>query len=267
MEPRVYSVIRYDGRNFEGWQRQRKGRTVQAEIESALRRLFDHQTAVVAAGRTDSGVHALGQVIHFRPPSGRTAPELHRALRSELPRDIWIEQLGFADPQFHARKLASSRTYLYLVGTDEGARSPFRSGFEWHINPRPRLSLLRHAASLILGEHDFRGLSAVGQKKPHYRCRIARSEWHERPLAQGFTFTIEADRFLHRMVRFLVGTMVEIGLGRRPVEDLSSLLHSENNSGASPPAPAHGLYFVGASYPQLTRIFDYEVFPRHGRSQ
>jgi tRNA pseudouridine38-40 synthase len=107
------------------------------------------------------------------------------------------------------------------------------------------------AAAPLRGEHDFRGFSAKRQPQPHYRCNILVAQWEARAKGEGFIFTIEADRFLHRMVRFLVGTMVDAARGRRPASDIERLLNSDNNAEASPPAPSQGLYFIGARYPRL----------------
>jgi tRNA pseudouridine38-40 synthase len=116
--------------------------------------------------------------------------------------------------------------------------------------------LLRAAARLLTGRHEFRAFAAVGQDRLHYRCNVIVSEWQARPDGEGFIFTIEADRFLHRMVRFLVGTMVDIGRERRPLADVDRLLVTPHNHDTSPPAPPHGLFFVGARYPQLDEGYD-----------
>jgi tRNA pseudouridine38-40 synthase len=115
---------------------------------------------------------------------------------------------------------------------------------------------LASAAAPLLGEHEFRAFAAVGEPKRHYRCRVLVARWDTRPGGEGFIFTVEADRFLHRMVRFLVGTMVDVGRGRRPAGDVARLLTSATNADTSPPAPPEGLYFVGARYPQLEKDAD-----------
>jgi len=245
-----YAVLQYLGQPFSGWQRQRSQRTVQGELERVLRRLVGRRVVTHAAGRTDSGVHALGQVVSFQVPARWDPPALHRALNALLPPDMWVQRVGHAPEGFHARRHATSRCYRYVVGCDPGARSPFRRPFEWPLGEVLDQDLLATAAASLLGEHDFRAFSAVGQTKPHYRCRVVTSQWDARPSGEGFIFTIEADRFLHRMVRFLVGTMVDVGRGRRPPSDIPRLLASTSNAEASPPAPPQGLYLAGARYPQ-----------------
>lgn len=247
-----YAVLHYLGHPFSGWQRQLSQRTVQGEFEQVLQRLVGRRVVTQAAGRTDAGVHALGQVVSFRVPARWEAPTLARALNALLPPDIWVARVGRAPDGFNARRHATSRCYRYVVGCDPAAESPFRRPFEWALCQPLDPELLTAAARQLPGEHDFRAFAAVGQKKPHYRCRVLEARWDARPNGEGFIFTIEADRFLHRMVRFLVGGMVDVGRGRRSPEDFAGLLASASNAEASPPAPPEGLYLVGARYPQLS---------------
>jgi len=241
------ATMHYDGTRFVGWQRQRQGRTVQGEVEAALERLMGVRIAARAAGRTDTGVHALGQAVDFLAPGGWTGDGLHRALNAVLPDDIWVAGVRPVVVGFDARRAASSRRYRYLVGTDRGARSPFRHPFEWALCRAVDIDLLQSASGCVVGQHDFRALSAVG-RAGHCRCTVTTAEWAVRSEGRGVAFTIEADRFLHRMVRFLVGTMVDIGLGRRPARDLATLLTASDNRRASPPAPPQGLYLVAVHY-------------------
>jgi len=251
-----FAVLQYAGHGFAGWQRQPTHRTVQAELEGALERLAGRRVTTNAAGRTDTGVHALGQVVSFRMEKDWRPSDLLRALRALTPDDIWIARLGNAPAQFHARKHARSRRYRYVVGCDPAASSPFRRPYEWALGVPLDGEILARAARALLGEHDFRGLSATGQPKPHYRCSVFVSEWQTRPGTEGFIFTIEADRFLHRMVRFIVGLTVDAARGRRPVDDVGFLLAARTNGEASPPAPPQGLYFIGARYPELDEGVD-----------
>ncbi len=246
-----YAVLHYLGHPFSGWQRQLTQRTVQGEFERVLQRLVGRRVVTHAAGRTDAGVHALGQVASFRVPARWDPATLQRALNALLPPEIWVQHVGQAPEGFHARRHATSRCYRYVVGCDPAARSPFRRPFEWALCQPLGQRLLEATAEEFLGEHDFRAFSAVGQRKPHYRCRVLVSHWDARPNAEGFIFTIEADRFLHRMVRFLVGIMVDVARGRRPPGDIPRSLAGTSNAEASPPAPPEGLYLVGVRYPQL----------------
>jgi tRNA pseudouridine38-40 synthase len=168
-----------------------------------------------------------------------------------LPPDVWVRRVGVAPAGFHARRDARSRWYRYVIGCDAAARSPFRHPYEWAFCRPLDPAALHEAARAIVGTHDFRAFSAVGQAKPHYRCTVTRADWRPRPEGAGYILDIAADRFLHRMVRFLVGMSVEIADGRRPGDDLPRLLRGTDNRDASPPAPPQGLYLAGVSYENL----------------
>jgi len=242
------AILHYDGTGFVGWQRQPTGRSVQAEFERVLERLFSRRTVAHAAGRTDAGVHALGQGVSFSAPLSWSASDMHRAVNALLPQDCWVEAVQPMQVGFHARKSAISRRYRYDIGLDAGAASPFRRPFEWALALPLDMGLLREAAHLIKGEHDFLAFAAKGNK-PHHRCRLSLAEWRPRVDRRGVSFHVEADRFLHHMVRMLVGTMVDVGLGRRPLSDITALLARGDNQDTSPPAPPQGLYFIAATYP------------------
>jgi tRNA pseudouridine38-40 synthase len=242
------AILQYDGTGFVGWQRQPAGRSVQAEFERVLERLFGQGTIAHAAGRTDAGVHALGQGVSFSAPLSWSPTAMHRALNALLPEDCWVEALHSVRAGFHARKSAISRRYRYDIGLDAASASPFRRRFEWPLARPLDVDLLREATQVIRGEHDFRAFAAKGNK-PHHRCRLSLAEWSLRADGAGVSFQVEADRFLHHMVRMLVGTLVDVGLGRRPLSDIAALLARGDNQDTSPPAPAQGLYFIAATYP------------------
>ena len=254
------ATLHYDGTGFVGWQRQPAGRSVQAEFERVLERIFGHRVAAHAAGRTDAGVHSVGQGVSFAAPAGWTEKSLHRALNALLPADCWAVSVHPMLAGFHARKSAVSRRYRYDIGTDQASASPFRLRFEWALKRPLDFALLQCAAERFRGEHDFKAFSAKGDK-PHHRCRLLLSRWEHRPGALGVSYHVEADRFLHHMVRMLVGTMVDVGLGRRPIEDVDALLVREDNSETSPPAPPQGLYFTTVTYPP--ELFESPVEPAH----
>ncbi|HEV8510948.1 MAG TPA: tRNA pseudouridine(38-40) synthase TruA [Gemmatimonadales bacterium] len=243
------AVIQYDGGGFAGWQRQPVNRTVQAEFEAVLERLMGRKTTATGAGRTDTGVHALGQAVGFVAGERWAPVDLRRALNALLPREIWVQQVHLMRPGFDARRSATARRYRYLIGTDEGAGSPFRRPYEWALCQALDISALESAAAALAGEQSFRGLAAAGANTAHYRCRVALAQWAPRADGAGMVFTVEADRFLHHMVRFIVGTMVDIALGRRPPADFPRLLAATDNLAASPPAPPQGLYLEAVRYP------------------
>ena len=250
MESRTLQlVLQYDGTRFAGWQRQPDERTVQGVIEEALEKLCGRHVAVLGAGRTDAGVHALGQAAGIRVPDRWTAVEMRRALNALLPGDVWVSASYSMSPDFHARFSAMSRAYRYLLGTDDEAESPFRRNRElaWR-RPLDR-DLLNSASNLIVGDNCFRGFAVKGTApdSDNHRCNVLESKWLERD--GGLAFFVKANRFLHHMVRFLVGTMLDVASGRRPLSDISALLLAEDNHSVSAPVPSHGLYLEKVEYP------------------
>ena len=250
MDPRpILLVTQYDGGRFAGWQRQPAVRTVQGDMEAVLARLCSGPVPAVGAGRTDAGVHAHGQGVGVRVPGHWTPDKLRRAMNALLPADIWIADAHRMTPEFHPRYSATARRYGYLIGTDDEARSPFRRRVEWAV-PYPLDAVaLQAEADSVLGEHTFRAF-AVAHTAPaddHHRCIIQHARWVARD--GGWVFEIAANRFLHHMVRFLVGTMVEVAQGRKPRGTVARLLVAPDNRETAAPAPAHGLSLREVTYP------------------
>ncbi len=245
----VQLVLQYDGARFAGWQRQRESRTVQGVLEEALSRLCQIHVAVRGAGRTDAGVHALGQAAGVAVPDKWEPIQLRRSLNAILPDDVWIADAHLMRADFHPRFSATSRTYRYLLGTDRMAESPFRRRRElaW-VRPVDR-TLLDAAARTIVGDHCFRGFAVKGTAPAadDHRCRIQEASWNDRP--GGLKFTISANRFLHHMVRFLVSTMLDIACGRKALDAITLLLAAADNHEVSPPAPPYALYLERVEYP------------------
>lgn len=249
-ERTIQLVLHYDGSGFSGWQRQPDARTVQGELERALARLCGEAVAALGAGRTDAGVHARGQAVGVRVPAKWEPPALRRALNAVLPEDIWVAAAYDMRPEFHARYSATARRYTYYVGTDECSRSPFRRRWEWSIRHPLDRAALDAAAAALVGEHVFRAFAVRGTAPDDddHRCQVREAAWRDR--RGGMALEIEANRFLHHMVRFLVGTMVEIAMGRRPSADLPKLLAASSNDETSPPAPPHALFLDVVRYPR-----------------
>src|SRR3954468_10436997 len=187
-------IVHYDGGAFAGWQRQKSDRTVQAELEDALGRLTSSRLPVMGAGRTDAGVHAVGQAAAAAVPGKWQPDALVRALNAVLPPDVWIATACRMRPGFDPRRHATERTYCYRIGLDAGARSPFRRRYEWALMPPLDPDLLGCGAAARRAAHSFRPLSAVAPAKPHYRCELREAQWQMREDGQGLEFWITADR-------------------------------------------------------------------------
>jgi tRNA pseudouridine38-40 synthase len=183
-------------------------------------------------------------------PERWDAARIRRALNAILPRDVWVAAAFEMRPDFHARYSAVSRRYCYYVGTDDDARSPFRRPHELPLDRPIDREMLDRAAALFAGDHCFRAFAVAGTApdQDDHRCSVSVARWRDRP--GGLLFEIEANRFLHHMVRFLVGTMLEIATGRRAFDDLGALLDSTDNSDVSPPAPPHALFLDHVYYPR-----------------
>jgi tRNA pseudouridine38-40 synthase len=244
-------VLHYDGTGFSGWQRQPDRRTVQGVLEEALTRLCNEPTTALGSGRTDAGVHARGQAVGVRVPEKWSASALHRALNAVLPDDVWVAACLPMREDFHARYSATARRYSYYVGTDANAASPFRRRTEWAPGKPFDRTALDAGAALIAGEHCFRAFAVRGTAPPgdDHRCHIHEAAWRDRPDGLGVVLEIEANRFLHHMVRFVVGTMMDVATGKRPAHDLAALLVAPTNDEVSAPAPAHALFLDRVYYP------------------
>jgi tRNA pseudouridine38-40 synthase len=236
--------IEYDGSGFRGWAAQPGQRTVQGELEAALATILRRQVSLSVAGRTDAGVHAWGQVASFvdeaEPPS-----DLSRRLNGVLPGDVAVKAAATAPQGFDARRDARSRTYCYRVQTSAPA-NPFEQGRSlWFPRPIDRDALNAGAADL-LGSHDFTAFTPTETDHVHFQRQILRAEWLE--AGEILCFWIEADAFMHNMVRVLVGTMLEVASGQRAGEDLGALLRGAPRERAGETAPAHGLYLASVRY-------------------
>ncbi len=246
-ERRFRLTLHYDGSAFFGWQVQPELRTVQSELEAVLGRLAARPTAVVAAGRTDRGVHATGQVTSALMPGRWRAEELRRALNALLPADMWVASADEVAPEFHARYDAVARGYTYRVGTAAAAASPFVRRWCWPLGEALDAGVLTEAAGALVGSHSFRSFAKSGQPERGERCTVVMAEWRPWP-GLGHAFHVVANRFLHHMVRYLVGTAVDAARGRRPVADVRGLLAGGPGLETSPPAPPGGLFLTRVYY-------------------
>jgi tRNA pseudouridine38-40 synthase len=244
---RIRLLLHYDGSRFFGWQLQASERTVQGELERVASRLFDAPARVTGSGRTDRGVHASGQVAALDAPARWTPQALRRAMNALLPEDVWVADAALAAPGFHPRYDARARSYEYRLGTAETALSPFHARWCWPLAREVDSEAMQRAAAAIVGDHSFLAFAKAGQEERGDRCIVTEARWEEW-LPLGLVFHVTANRFLHHMVRYLVGTLVEIGLGARPEEDIARLLGNDSTLKTSPPAPPEGLFLARVTY-------------------
>ena len=246
-EIRLRLTLQYDGTRYYGWQLQPRHATVQGELERVVERLTGGRRAVTGSGRTDRGVHALGQVASVDLPSHWTPDRFRSACNALLPDDIWISAVERAPGDFHPRYGAASRAYLYRVGTGDAAHSPFSTPYCWTVPGPLQMKPLARATGVLVGDHSFRGFAKSGQPERGDRCVVESAGWSAE--SGLLLFRIRANRFLHHMVRYLVGTLVEVGRGRRPWSDVPGLLEGHEGLVTSPPAPAKGLFLDQVRYP------------------
>jgi tRNA pseudouridine38-40 synthase len=236
-------VIEYDGSEFCGWQKQPKVRTVEGELLRALEPLVGPEVEIIAAARTDSGVHALAQVANFTSVAPVGPAEIESALNAVLPPDIRIVEASEAPLTFNARYDARSRSYRYLVSTRPTA---LWRRHRWHVKWKLDVGAINEAARSFVGEHDFSAFTCKEeQRSPRIAMSVARAEEVE-PGVVALDFV--AARFLRKMVRTLVGTLVEVGRGRMHPSGACDILSNRERKLAGPCAPPHGLYLVGVEY-------------------
>ncbi len=245
---RVALGIQYDGVGFRGWQAQPAGiRTVQASLERALARVADHSVSLSCAGRTDAGVHAVGQVAHFDTGSIRLMRAWVRGGNANLPPDLSLSWACEVPDDFHARFSASARRYRYLIYNHPQRSALWHARAAWYY--RPLDAAWMHAAGQVLvGEHDFSAFRAAGCQARHPIRKVLKlTVWRQ---GDGVLLEIEANAFLHHMVRNIVGVLLAIGAGDRPVEWVAEVLEGRDRTQAGVTAPAEGLYLLAVRYPQ-----------------
>jgi tRNA pseudouridine38-40 synthase len=241
-------TVAYEGTAFAGWQRQPDARTVQEVLESALAIIEGQPVGVVAAGRTDAGVHALAQVVSVDVVNPLPPAILRRALNVRLPGDVRVTHVTGKPSGFNARRDARSKAYRYTLLLDTSP-SPFVRRVVWAIPPRLDLAAMQRAAALLVGEHDFAAFQAAGGDVRTSVRRVLRSRLRVVPGASGYVhYDIEGTGFLRHMVRNIVGTLVDIGRGRWPAEYIGELLTSRDRRRAGATAPPEGLVLVRVRY-------------------
>ncbi|MBD3381832.1 MAG: tRNA pseudouridine(38-40) synthase TruA [candidate division Zixibacteria bacterium] len=241
--PNFKLTIEYDGTGFSGWQVQPGLRTVQGEIEKALENHLGYEVKITGGGRTDAGVHALGQTASFKADIDWGADAVRKAINGVLPDDILIVDCSEVGDDFNARFSALSRHYRYQIYSD---RSSLRRNLFWCYEDKLDFDLLQTMASYIRGEHDFASFCVKKSQKPSNLCRVEKSYWTND--GKEFTFQIISNRFLHGMVRSLVGSMIKVNAGSLELFEFKDLIDNPERSEKVLTAPANGLYLVEIRY-------------------
>jgi tRNA pseudouridine38-40 synthase len=239
-------IIEYDGSNYRGWQFQPNGQTIQGVIQDRLKRLTGESIDLIGSGRTDAGVHALGQVAHFKTESQMDANTFQRALNSLLPEDIVIRRAEEVEAEFHARRSAKSKVYEYRI-LNRATPPAVNRQYMWHIPQKLNFDEMKKATHILVGEHDFSAFRSVGSSTRSSVRNILRADW-KRGKGDLLRFEIEASGFLKQMVRAIVGTLVEVGRGKISAQEFKRILDSKDRKEAGPTAPAHGLFLSEVKY-------------------
>ena len=262
--PSFRITLAYDGTDYAGWQRQASGATIQGLLEDALRELDERDVTVTGAGRTDAGVHALGQVAAFAIERMLTADSVVRALNARLPDAVRVLAAAEVPPSFNPRFGARAKTYHYRIWNGE-VISPFERRYAWHLAGALNVDAMREAARLLEGTHDFAAFQAAGSETTTTvreilvsriadcglrgaECGFPSGSAFRIPDSALLEYEITGTGFLRHMVRAIVGSLVEIGRGRQPVDWITHVVASRDRAAAGPTAPAHGLILVGVEY-------------------
>ncbi len=242
---RIKMTVEYDGSRYHGFQIQHNANTVQAELENGIKRLTSEQVSIICAGRTDSGVHALGQVVAFDTQTSIPGDKWQFALNSFLPADIQIIESSQCNPHFHPRFDARSKTYHYLLYRQSKGRIFYRNYALYNTDILDIIAM-QVGAQLLEGRHNFKSFCASGSsvktfERSIYRCKVIENE-------PFLCLEIKADGFLYNMVRIIMGTLLEIGRGNYQPETIKDIIAAQDRTKAGPTVPPQGLYLVEVEY-------------------
>jgi tRNA pseudouridine38-40 synthase len=238
-------IVSYDGSDYHGFQIQPAQDTVQEELQKAVQALVGHTVQIFGSGRTDTGVHAREQVINFHTSSPIPVERWAMALNSRLPSDIVVHHVEEVDKAFHARYSAKRKTYRYTI---KNSRYPdvFQRNYQWHISRTLDIGAMENAATCFVGTHEFTSFCSKNTSKVIHERTLYRSEW----VREGdvLHYFVEGNGFLHHMVRIIVGTLIEVGDGKRTAESMKDLLHLKDRDASGPTAPPMGLMLWAVEY-------------------
>jgi tRNA pseudouridine38-40 synthase len=246
-------TLAYDGSEFSGWQRHPGRRTIQEELEATLERITGQRPKCIASGRTDAGVHALGQVVSFTSQTRLALDVLERALNAELPEDLLVFEVAKAPDGFDALRDAVRKRYRYVI-EDGRLRDLFDRKYLWHIYQRLNVEAMREAAATLVGRHDFASFQTSGSSRLTTTRTVFDLVVERRPneRTDRVIIEVEADGFLYNMVRNIVGTLVQVGKGKEPPTWPAQVLSLRDRKKAGMTAPAQGLFLVGVEYGEIS---------------
>ena len=246
---RYFIELSYNGKAYHGWQIQPNAISVQEVLEKSLSTLIKEPITTMGAGRTDAGVHAIQLFAHFDTEVSFDLTTIIFKLNSFLPKDISIQNIFKVKADAHARFHALNRTYLYRIAL---VKNPFNTEQAFYLKPRLDIDKLTEATKILLNYKDFQCFSKSNTDVKTYNCNIMQAEWHI--IDNELQFTIKADRFLRNMVRAIVGTLINIGIGKIEVQVLHDIIKSKNRNKAGFSVPAHGLYLTAIEYPETIKL-------------
>ena len=241
-------VLEYNGSPFSGFQRQPGKSTIQEVLEKALASFFDRKVKIAAAsGRTDAGVHAVGQIVNFKISSAHNLWQIQKGLNALLPPSVVVKAIKEVPADFHARYSARSKIYEYRIW-NHSCRSPLIAGCSFHVPSSLDIAAMRKAAKTVVGKHDFRSFTSVSALKKGTSCVRTIKRFQIKRQGHLIVMLVEADGFLYHMVRNMAGTLLEVGRGKRKSGDIAAILKAKDRRFSGMTAPSEGLTLIKVSY-------------------
>ena len=238
-------IIEYDGKSFNGWQKQPTKLNIQGEIEKAIEEITGEKVDLTASGRTDAGVHSLGQTANFKTDSQIPIEKIAKAINSKLKKSIVIKSAEEVDERFHSRYSVKSKTYRYIINNSENGTAIYR-GLEYHIPMKLDVKKMQEAVKFFEGEHDFKGFKASGTSSKSSIRTIYKGEVKQEE--ERIIIEVTGNGFLYNMVRIIAGTLVDVGLEKIKPEEIPEIIESKDRTKAGKTLPPHGLYLLKVEY-------------------
>ena len=238
--------IEYDGKGFNGWQKQPDKLNIQGEIEKAIEEITGEKVDLTASGRTDAGVHSLGQTANFKTESKIPIEKFAKAINSRLKKSVVIKSAEEVDERFHSRYSVKSKTYRYIINNSENGTAIYR-GLEYHVPMKLDYEKMNEAIKYFIGEHDFKAFKASGTSSKSSVRTIYKAEVIKMPQNRIY-IELTGNGFLYNMVRIIAGTLVDVGIGKIKPEDIKNIINSKDRNLAGKTLPPNGLYLVNVEY-------------------